>query len=464
MIRDKSLLYLNFFGGRLWESINVQAMSELQSRGFRISYWNIGKFRFPRTNVRGIPGFIEIKQPSKVPYVEVKYDLDSLLASEAQSFFKWQEPRGFVYSIYKHQYQRRMNQFGRQFAQVLESQNFDLVVIPNGRTAITALARQICELLGVEVRFLETNSGFAVRNSRFFLESFTPHDRYERQKSIATEETDERRDFLLFREWFSRRANSSVLFEESFLVDYSRAPCPVYKTDYEVMIPQRWNVFFTSSSDEYWNLGPEWELDDWSSQYEAFNHVISTLKDSGERNFILRIHPGLADKNHKHVKAEITKIKELALNHPEIYIVGPMNKLSAYELIAASRRVIVAASTVGLEASGLGRPVWCTKPTFYDELADIKKIWAESEASTDNLQLYSVDPSKAWRFFGGVYDTGIVSRKDTPRGHGSQRLESVLNIDLFFRLASIANRKKSASKSRKLLSVLENEEPPISGH
>lgn len=459
MTSDKTLLYLNFFGGRLWESINIQSMRELEGRGYRIEYWNVGKYRFPRTNVRDISEFNRIQIKRKGNGLKASYDFDALLASEGQSFFRWQEPRGLLHTIYRKNYRRRMNEFGREFRRVLNSQHFDLVVIPNGRTAVMALAKKICESLKIRVLFLETNSGFAVRNGRFFLESFPPHARDVRQQPHALEERNEKRDFHLFREWLSRRANSKTLFEEALLVDYDEIPCAIYKPDDGISIAQKWNVFFTSSSDEHWNAGPEWELDEWLHQYEAYNQIITTLKEGGETDFVLRIHPDLAKKHPQHVKNEINKIHHLSRNHPDLRIVGPLSKLSAYDLIASSRRVIVTLSTVGLEASGIGRPVWCTKPTYYDETADVRKLWSKTDVSSENLQLYTVDPSKTWGLFGRMYDTGVAYRKDTPRGHGSQRIESIINLDLPFRLASMASRWNAARKSRKMLSIFELEQP-----
>lgn len=450
-VHGKRILYLNFFAGRLWESISRQAMEKLKEVGCEILVWDVGRFRFPRTNVSSLRNFAKYSPKGKGTPCKYRLGLSGYLTSEAQTFFRWQNPRGLLYKIYVNLYSRRMEKFCHSMCKALEENSFDVVVIPNGRAAIMSIAKEICESEGVDVLYLETNSGFSVRNGRFFLEGFPIHSRIKRQETAAKLAGPKRLDAALFREWFSHRANSGNLFEDSLILDFGVSSCLLRKPDEPKWRERNWNIFFTSSSDEHWNAGWEWELDQWEDQYEAFGEIIECLKNMGENQFIVRVHPGLADKSPIHVRAELEMIRRLVARHPEVVVLGPTISFSAYELISVSRRVIVTMSTVGLEANGVGVPVWCTKPTDYDAYADVKKIWSKDDISPENLEIYKVNPSNAWGLFAGMYRMGYKFEKQTPRGHGSEKLRSILNADLPFRVISRISRLLGSKRSTSIL-------------
>ncbi|MDP4972432.1 MAG: hypothetical protein NWP95_02875, partial [Pontimonas sp.] len=69
-------------------------------------------------------------------------------------------------------------------------------------------------------------------------------------------------------------------------------------------------VFFASSFDEFLAFGPMWTIDEWSSQFEAFDLIMSILEKRGVR-LVLRLHPNLASKSRKYFLREVEEILEL---------------------------------------------------------------------------------------------------------------------------------------------------------
>jgi hypothetical protein len=60
--------------------------------------------------------------------------------------------------------------------------------------------------------------------------------------------------------------------------------------------------------------------------------------------------------------------------------------------------VITEHSTIGMEASMMGKPVWVTEAAQWDHVADVKQILSPADFTKSTMDLWDVDPSGAKKF------------------------------------------------------------------
>lgn len=447
-VSGKKGLLLKFFETGLWNSITRQLVDTLQGSGAELEWMDLGGFRTPKTSISGFPCVRRIDAPKAKAEEIDEGELEAIIRSEMHTIFLSQQPKGLLANFVRKLYFRRLRLFAAIFRETLSSSSYDFVIIPNGRAAPTRLAAKICDEMGVETYFLETNTGFGERNGRYFFESFSVHDRIQRQEnmSLRPENRKQNRDALW--EWLEGRWTNFQHFCEKSGSDQS--PVAVGDSGFE---SREINLFLTSSTDEHWDAGPQWNLDEWDSQYEAFDKIMERLSRIGELNLILRIHPNMKTKSLKQVREELRSIRELKQKHPGLQLVGPLDTLNTYDLISSSKRVFVALSTAGFEASALGVPVWCCKPTSYDLLCDVKSLWGPEDVTEDNLLTYAVDTGNAYDFFAATREDGWEFSPSTPRGK-TLMFSSVMNLDLPLRLAIVLQRKASNLAARIFLQTI----------
>jgi hypothetical protein len=156
-------------------------------------------------------------------------------------------------------------------------------------------------------------------------------------------------------------------------------------------------VFFSSSVDEFASYGGSWASHQWNDQYEAFEAIIGLLQSQGVR-CVLRLHPNLVNKNRHYVDREISRVRLLKQRHSATEILSHTDTTNSYALLKAADYVIVGRSTLGLEASCLGKCVWTTTAARYDDIADVKRIFGAEDVTPHNLSLWQVNPLGAGRF------------------------------------------------------------------
>lgn len=155
--------------------------------------------------------------------------------------------------------------------------------------------------------------------------------------------------------------------------------------------------FFTSSQDEYYSLGPEWQKHSWESQFEAFDHVLSRLDQLGYFCY-LRVHPNLATKAHASYKRERERIMWLSRRHPGLLVIWHDNFANTYSLLDHTDSVFVWDSTIGLEASARGIPVWNMAVSRYGLTADTRELLSPLDVTDAALTPWNVDAHSAKRF------------------------------------------------------------------
>ena len=266
----------------------------------------------------------------------------------------------------------------------------DLVVIPNGRTSRQKMARIAVENIGIAVKFYE--NGRATEDS-YYLGTTQPHDRVASQAEVdsLTSHLSTSEISALAQSWLSERMNPTS-GTNTFSAGWGNT------TQSEDATKSRERaVFFSSSADEFLAFGPMWNIDQWSSQFQAFDMFMEKLSNKGV-DLIVRIHPNLSGKSQKYFRATVAEIKELKKKYPSLIIHWHNSPANSYDLVRSADYVIAERSTIGLEANLMGKPVWINQAAQWDLIADVRQVLQPSDIENDDLTPWEVDISRAEKF------------------------------------------------------------------
>jgi hypothetical protein len=273
-----------------------------------------------------------------------------------------------------------------------ENPDIDTIYLPNGRfpgQKLAALAARDSAIAPLHFEKGETPNGT-------YIQSYAPQDRLASQgaveavlQGLSPEAIEEIAD-----EWLSRRAPSKESRNE-------------FAALWDADLPHELSAWmangrsivglFTSSQDEFQFLGPEWQLHDWDDQFVAFDRVLTEFEQNGFAAY-LRVHPNLATKAHDCFVRERAGIRRLAERHPQLVVIWHDDFSNTYTLLDSSDAVVVWDSTVGLEASARGIPVWTTATSRYGLVADVRELLSSEAVEQRSVSTWEVDPNAAKKF------------------------------------------------------------------
>jgi hypothetical protein len=119
---------------------------------------------------------------------------------------------------------------------------------------------------------------------------------------------------------------------------------------------------FNSSEDEFVALGEEWEkYRIFKTQEDGITKICAHFLDDQTKHFYLRVHPNLKGVKYGYVK----RLDDLALKFKNLTVLNEDSKISSYNLLDNSDRVIVFGSSIGFEAVYANKPVILLGGTFY---------------------------------------------------------------------------------------------------
>ena len=268
----------------------------------------------------------------------------------------------------------------------------DIVLIPNGRTSRQKVARKAAEALSASVNFYEMGRA---RSNSYYRGTTQPHDRLASQAEVKelTKNLSSGEITSLAEGWLRERMSP-----KSGTNQFST----LWKTGGEGRDPGtdesvKTAVFFSSSADEFLAFGPMWNIDTWSSQFEAFDLMMTHFESLGTK-LTLRLHPNLTTKSRRYFQKAAGEIKALKRNHPSLTIHWHNSPVSSYDLIQSADYVIAERSTIALEANLLGKPVWISQAAQWDLIADVRQVLSPAELTPEILSPWEVDPRPAQRF------------------------------------------------------------------
>lgn len=276
----------------------------------------------------------------------------------------------------------------------LPKNDFSNAYLPNGRFPVQRLAKVALTEANVPVFHFEKGA----TRDHAFLRPYSPHDRIAGQvdiESIAKKTTPEN-ILMIANDWLEARQPSSATTNE-----YTSIWAPSSAASFIGDAGVKRIGFFTSSQDEFLHLGPDWQIHTWGSQFEAFSTLMREFESRGYSCF-LRVHPNLATKEHACFKREFAGLKKLQAAHPNLEIFWHDDNANSYDLLDTCTGVVVWDSTIGLEASARGIPVWNCAASYYGMVADTRQILGPEDVNTEVLTPWIVDNMKAKEFIAGM--------------------------------------------------------------
>jgi glycosyltransferase involved in cell wall biosynthesis/thioredoxin-like negative regulator of GroEL len=250
---------------------------------------------------------------------------------------------------------------------MLEVEKPAILLLFNGRLAVTRIALELCKRSGIRVvcheRGLVSESVLLWENeSCLSLRPFQLLSHRWRDVPLSTGE------FTKAARWIEDRRNGKNLSWKVFSVDSSLGSAGEF---IQRCSGKHFLGLFTSSTDE---VAAEDEFKScFGSQQEWIRQTVDLAKSNPQIALIIRVHPNSGSKsstgtNHD----EIDFFHQLAENLPvNVYLIRPDDPVSSYSLLKHLTIGLAYCSTIALEMACLGIPVACaaTSPwTFCDSI------------------------------------------------------------------------------------------------
>ena len=259
----------------------------------------------------------------------------------------------------------------------LRDHEVDRAYVFNGRMAPMRAALRACQELGVECFVHERGCDLEHYSLH---RNALPHEIAHTEHLIrsAWEAPDPPREekVRIAERWYGDRADGVFTNWYSFSEGQDRGRLPDdWKDD-------RRNVaIFTTSEYEYAAISDEWDNPIFEDTAEGIRRIVEASSDRGDVHLYLRLHPNLA-----HVHNKSTRIFR-GLEAPGLTVIPPESEVCSYALMNACEKVVVTASTVGIEAAFRGKPVILAGRCFYRNLGS-----THLPASFDELMELIMDP------------------------------------------------------------------------
>jgi hypothetical protein len=264
------------------------------------------------------------------------------------------------------------------------------VLVPNGRTSRQKAARLVAEHHGIPVGFYE--NGRATPD-HYYLGTTQPHDRLASQAEVKSvvASLEPGHAAELADSWITHRMSGDD-GTNRFSSGWAQP-----KGAFAQGGPGQKAVFFSSSFDEYRAFGPMWSIDGWSHQFEAFDAMMTILEGQGV-GLVLRLHPNLGTKSRAYFQREVTDVVDLQSRHPTLVLHWHNSEVNSYDLVRQADYVIVERSTIGLEAILMGKPVWVTQASQWDQVADVRQVLSPADITGDIMRPWKVSRVGAQSF------------------------------------------------------------------
>jgi hypothetical protein len=255
------------------------------------------------------------------------------------------------------------------------------IMVANGRFPDQRASLDAAKSYGIRSMHFEV--GFT--QDSFFFRPHAPQDLSAVQAAISTFQP-EPKDLAFAQSWFNNRVFGNVASDAFGMQWQELDPATNYET-----------VVFTTSADEYESLGSLWPKPDWINQFEAIEAVLETKSDLG--SVAIRMHPNSKFKTVSYALWEVAQVRRLKKLFPWLQVIPPHAHMSSYQLAARARTIVVWDSTIGLEASWLGRNVLYLAPNPFSrflgvpEAFDLQSLrsWAPAESSPKSAQKHRAE-------------------------------------------------------------------------
>ena len=269
-----------------------------------------------------------------------------------------------------------------------------IVLLFNGRLAVTRIALELCKELGIRVvcheRGMEAESLLLWENESCL--SLRPYKELaESWRNIPLNATE----FIRIAQWLDDRQKGKNLNWKAFSVEGSMGEVG----DFISRNAGRTILgLFTSSTDE---LVAEDEFKSvFGTQQDWIQHNINIAISNSEIVLLIRVHPNSGSKNSNGVNHdEINYFNELKKSLPEnVHIISADDNCSSYALLNKISIGLVYVSTIGLEIACRGIPVICAANSPWVFCDAIHNVNSHSEYDDLLLTLMSSGTTRENRY------------------------------------------------------------------
>ena len=279
------------------------------------------------------------------------------ITSEFSTVFGSQNLRGVWFELALRSQLRRLKSFKLNLRSMLKRCHPELIVLPNGRFALSRVAQSVADEICIPVKFYETGFG------RYVFQDDPIHNiaRFRAESERISAQVSEVELQTFATEW-QRMASRS-----RFSARFRQGP----GGDSE---PPKF-VFFTSSSDEFLDVGEDWSGH--GNQYQKFEEMSTTF---GQGICAIRVHPNLLTKSFRHIFHEAADIAKTLYRLPATKVLLPDSKVSSYYLLSEANLIGASVSTLIPEARLRGKPVVTTGPSYFSWIDGVYR-WAPQHFS-----------------------------------------------------------------------------------
>jgi len=254
------------------------------------------------------------------------------------------------------------NSIAKQFAKILEEINPPAVVIFNGSIYPEATARWVTKEMGI--RAITHEVGFQHLSTYFTDGEATAYPIQIPEDFDLNDEQNSRLDAYLEERFQGKFTMAGIRFwpemrglDEAFLDKASR---------FQQIVPVFTNVAYDTSQVHASVVFPD--------MFSWLDQILKIINSHPETLFVIRAHPdemrsGTAKLANESVADWVTANEVDAL--PNVVFIDPLEYVSSYELIHRSKFVIVYNSSIGLEATLLGKVVVCGGKARYTQIPTV---------------------------------------------------------------------------------------------
>ncbi len=245
------------------------------------------------------------------------------------------------------------------FKNLIEREKPDEINIFNGRLFDTRPLLRLCKSKNINCNIIEI-SGYQLKNWIIYKNTL-PHDINEYTNNLEKtwdSESDIYEKIKIGSSFFDFKIKGLNTNDKSYVSYQSFELLPSNFNPNKINI-----VIYNSSEDEFFSIGPEWKKY-FDTQLEGIKFICEKVKNLENYHIYLRIHPNL-----NHVKAEFVKeLYKLNKLYNNLTVIKPNSKISSYQLMFKSDKIITFGSTIGIEATYFGKPSLSLGTSFYNKI------------------------------------------------------------------------------------------------
>jgi hypothetical protein len=271
------------------------------------------------------------------------------------------------------------------FESFFVTNSFDTLVIFNGRFFGENAAISAAKSLNMKILYHESSG----RPQSYNVDTFSPLSLAGASEvfGIIRNEIEYAQIEHIGQKWFQDRQTGAspelMRIQKTWVKDYVGFPSGI-----------KIATFFTTSDDEFLGLGKEWNFGSHKTQINAARSALKILKEAGYFT-IVRIHPNTVNK--------ATRMTKQWLNLEYVdQVFLPLSNVDSYDLIQKSDLVVVAGSTIGIEAAYLGVKSASVGSAIYEGMNALLDLRGVHDVGSFEKKLDGYDFVKA-RFAALVY-------------------------------------------------------------